>query len=68
MSWTQVTTTRRYTQREKKAYHARLNRRPVWINGQRIMVDRWEFMLATFNYADRLGSRVPTMRVNPDVL
>lgn len=68
MRSTQVTTWRRFTAAEKKAYQARLRRRPIWINGQKIMVDRLEIVRGTFHYADNLGSRVPTMRVNPDVL
>lgn len=73
MSSTQVTTWRRYTKREKKAYQARVARRragtrTVLLNGHRVEVSRFEFQRGTFNFADNLGSRVPTARVNEDVL
>jgi hypothetical protein len=60
MSWTQVTTMRRYTKREKKAYQLRKKVRAVTMIFP--IVGRRHY------FADGLGSRVPTMRVNPDVL
>lgn len=72
MSWTQVTTTRRYTKAERKAFRDRERRRRgqrrIWINGREIWCDRVEFARGTFNFADRLGVEIPTPRVNRDFL
>jgi hypothetical protein len=63
MRSTQITTWRRYTAAEKKAYRARVRRRAL--------DELFSEMRAAFrahHFADNLGSRVPTMRVNGDVL
>lgn len=108
MSTKHVVTWRRYTAAEKKAYRARQQRRRasaqrvVWINGQAVLVNRFELQRGTLNFfddapmsareraarlrqkedrfyeicgaadeyhfADNLGSRVPTQRVNGEYL
>jgi hypothetical protein len=70
MAHTQITTWRRFTAAEKKAYRARQMRRRT----EAILRDPLAYYLfgsepkRTHHFADNLGSRVPTMRVNGDVL
>lgn len=74
MSTAQVTTWRKYTQAEKKAYRARQARRKAW----RVQIELnslWHdvpfvpgSMRVTHHFADNFGSRVPTVRVDGDVL
>lgn len=74
MRSTQVTTWRRYTVAEKKAYRAREERRyEALLEGFGVTRAEWEgfvveSILRRHHFADNLGSRVPTMRVNGDVL
>lgn len=108
MSTKHVVTWRRYTAAEKKAYRARQQRRRasaqriVWVNGQAVLVNRFELQRGTVDwfdevpmsareraarrrqkearfreihgaagehhFADNLGSRVPTQRVNGEYL
>lgn len=75
MRSTQITTWRRYTAAEKKAYRAREERRyEALLEGFGITRDEWErfvvesVLLRRHHFADNHGSRVPTMRVNEDVL
>lgn len=104
MSTKHVVTWRRYTASEKKAYRARVASRQrasaqriVWINGQAVLVDRFELQRGVIDwfdevpmsarehaarrrqkeerlapgahhFADNLGSRVPTQRVNGEYL
>lgn len=76
MRSTQVTTWRKYTAAEKKAYRARVARRrrafldlltPVeeW---QRWLIDQALIETPRHRFADGFGSRVPTARVNGQVL
>lgn len=75
MRSTQVTTWRKYTQAEKQAYHARQARQlkdwrvQIELNGQ------WHdvpfvpgSVRVVHHFADNFGHRVPTARVNGDVL
>jgi len=66
MASTQVTTWRKYTQSEKKAYQARLRRRRVTQVLPPLQQTPRPGTLHFF--ADNLGSRVPTARVNGQVL
>jgi hypothetical protein len=61
---TQVTTWRRFTAAEKKAYRARVRRRLLrWEMGEwAVLPEQRHF------FADGLGSRVPTVRVNGERL
>lgn len=84
MRSTQVTTWRKYTQAEKKAYRARVRRRTETRHAlkARVFHDIYSGRtpdprdLARLNatpaqrhyFADNFGSRVPTARVNGDVL
>lgn len=72
MKSTQVTTWRRYTKAQKKAYREREMKRrglrKIWINGHAIWVDRFQLQRGTFNFADRMGSGVPTLKPKGEVL
>ncbi len=70
MSWTQVTTTPRYTKREKQAYRARVKlRQQGWfIAATGRTVEEWHAEARRHHFADGLGSRVPTQRVSPEYL
>lgn len=73
MSTAQVTTWRKYTKREKQAYRARQDRRRGFRdNGDGtftlLSAGWWEMNSRRHRFADNLGSRVPTARVNGDVL
>lgn len=74
----QVTTWRRYTAAEKKAYRARLRRRSMgaWAS-RRDLIDHLAKIFGLpaavlsekpHHFADNLGSRVPTMRPKGEVL
>ena len=63
MKSTQVTTWRRYTAAEKKAYRARLARRRGGLTA-----DRWIADEIRHFFADNMGRRVPTIRPRGDVL
>lgn len=69
MSSTQVTTWRRYTAAEKKAYHQRRFWRGEGV--RQVLVDQHVRELIRerrHHFADNYGSRVPTARVNGEVL
>lgn len=69
MRSTQITTWRRYTAAEKKAYRARQRRRKDrFLVATGRTVEQWHTEARRHPFADNLGSRVPTMRVNGDVL
>lgn len=70
MSSTQVTTWRRYTAAEKKAYRARVRRRQQgwFIKATGRTIEQWHAEARQHHFADGLGSRVPTQRVNRDFL
>lgn len=69
MSATQVTTWRRYTAAEKKAYQARRKRRSEGVRVELWIGDEWrQIPVSRFHLADNYGSRVPTARVNGEGL
>jgi hypothetical protein len=81
---TQITTWRRFTAAEKKAYRARVRRRKQgsWSSRGELIRHLADILGVSpehlrvqdsvqprrHHFADNLGSRVPTMRVNGDVL
>lgn len=68
MRSTQVTTWRKYTKREKQAYRARQARRHWFTRATGRTVEEWHAEARRHFFADNFGSRVPTARVNRDVL
>lgn len=70
MSWTQVTTTPRYTKREKQAYQARRRRRNEGVRTEllRGWTADWVIIDEVHHFADNRGRSVPTARVSKEIL
>lgn len=69
MSATQVTTWRRYTAAEKKAYQARRKRRSEGVRVELWIGDEWrQIPVSRFHFADNYGSRIPTPRPRSEYL